>query len=320
MCNMNIIKRKSDKILIINQLMFAVWFPFLLINQGALINQVDGQYLSCETSRLTTCQQDIIKSLQLNDLNSASVQYPINGPPYSPNRLISGHVECANVRSNLNCLLQTTPTCFELNIPASRNTDYIIRAKRFLEENGCNGAEGNWRNGICYRDIEARRCEEKFETLLVSPSFITQNNYNVTCPFYYRFKNCIEQHARLNCKVHEIDMLNEYLIDKTGEHPWRCLPERLFNVTQRYSIGSNYQLNNSPGTYLSPSRYSADFSAYDQRPIYGSAGNLNIYQPTYEKQWERFRDPSFEAHRYGIGRYPGVGVGDVFGKFILIKY
>lgn len=269
----------------------------------------NAQTPSCETSRLVRCQQELVRSLQVVDTNSASVQFQLSGPPYSPSRLVTGHAECKSVRANLECLLQTTPACYELNIPTSKNTDYIIRAKRFLEENNCN-TDGTWRNSPCYRDVEIKRCEERFEPLLTNTNqYIANNIVNATCPFYARFKDCIDQHLRLRCRVHETDMVNEYLIDKTGEHAWRCLP----NGT--YYQPSQYVLNNAPGTYLQPSRYSGDYSSYDQKPIptyVGSAGNLNLFQSSRDHAWERFRNPSFDDTRYGVGRYPYAG--DVFGE------
>lgn len=277
---------------------------------GALY--ADGQLTSCDAPRLMNCQNDIKRSLQANELNSASIQYPIqNGPPYSPARLIMGHNECRSVRSNLDCLLQTTPACYAMHLSASTNTDYILRAKRFLEENGCNGAERSWRSSACFADSELRRCEDRFESQIQYMATYT----NQTCPHYWQFKDCVGQHLRLNCKVHESDMINEYLIEKAGENSWRC-PPNISTILARYTPSQSYQPSSIQ--MLAPSKYSSDFSSYDQRPVpvyfgpYSNSG-ANLSQATREQQWERFRNPYYEdSNRYGFGRYPTTG--EIFGK------
>lgn len=271
---------------------------------------------NCDSSRLLRCQQDILRDLQAaSPLNSASNQYPISGPPYSPTKMVGSHSSCRLVRANLDCLLQTTPNCYDFDLPSVKNTDYILRGKRFLEENGCNEPIANWRSSLCYMSPQMRLCKEQYETALANAnpwsSFGTYN-YNQTCPFYMRFKNCVDQHLRLQCRVQDTDMMNEYLIDEAADHTWRCSNQYNTSSYQNYLL--QYALNNSPtGSLLSPTGNYANShhynSQYEQRPHYvgSSSGSINSLRVGSDQTWEHFRNPSsvFDENRPGLGRYPG---------------
>lgn len=284
---------------------------------GAIFTNAQYSQATCDTTRLIRCQQDVIRDMQTVSLNSASIQYPISGPPYSPSQKLqlqqqqqalqlANPATCRLVRSNLDCLLSTTPACYDQGIQAAQNTDIILRAKRFLEQNNCNGPDQTWQSTFCYRSPEVRSCEERYKFT----SYNSPSQDQSACLAYQAFKYCIETYLRLNCKVHEMDMANEYLIDRASDLTWRC-PK---NSTSVGSYLSPYTLNNAPVSSLSPSSYTpSNFGAYEQRPIptyVGSqTGNINLFSGTVREQaWERFRNPSDDT-RFGISRYPG----EVFG-------
>lgn len=290
---------------------------------GALFTNAQYSQATCDTTRLIRCQQDVLRDMQAVSLNSASIQYPISGPPYSPSQKLqlqqqqlANPATCRLVRSNLECLLSTTPACYEQGIQAAQNTDIILRAKRFLEQNNCNGPDGTWQGTFCYRSPEIRSCEERYKTT----SYNTLSPDQSACLAYQAFKQCVETHLRLNCKVHEMDMSNEYLIDRASDLTWRCVTNSTIG-----SYSSPYTLNNAPGSVLSPSVSSYtpnhNFGAFEQRPlptyVGGQSGNINLFSGSLRDQaWERFREPA-EVPRYGISRYPGSG--DMFGKYKLIN-
>lgn len=314
---------------------------------GALLSS--AQY-SCDSSRLIRCQQDALRDMQSLGINAASIQYPISGPPYSPAQkqqlLQSGQLvsptTCRLVRSNLDCLLQTTPACYDQGVQSAQNTDIILRAKRFLEQNNCNDPDSTWQSTFCYRSPEIRSCEERygFTSYTSSAANLLASANNLTaCLAYSAFKYCVESHLRLNCKVHEMDMANEYLIDRASDLAWRCPP----NSTATGVLGggllgsrSPYQLNNQPGSVLVPasqlSHYSSLGHAYDaiqqrQIPAYvGSTGNLNLFSSSANnalrgqsdlQAWERFRNPLDDGvARYGVSRYPNSGSGEVFDRLV----
>lgn len=290
---------------------------------GAIFTNAQYSQATCDTTRLIRCQQDVIRDMQTVSLNSASIQYPISGPPYSPSQKLqiqqqqqalqlANPATCRLVRSNLDCLLSTTPACYDQGIQAAQNTDIILRAKRFLEQNNCNGPDQTWQSTFCYRSPELRSCEERYKFT----SYNALSPDQSACLAYQAFKYCVETHLRLNCKVHEMDMANEYLIDRASDLTWRCPT----NSTSVGSYLSPYTLNNGAGSSLSPSSYSTNnFGAYEQRPIPTYAGsqtgNINLFSGSVRDQpWERFRNPSEET-RFGISRYPG----EVFGKYADIQ-
>lgn len=302
----------------------------------------------CDFERLRRCQQDTLRDMQLvtptsGSLESTDVQYSISsGPPYSPiqqaKQLIAqrqlataNQSTCRLVRANLDCLITTTPACYDAGIQAAQNTDIILRAKRFLEQNGCNGVDQTWQGTFCYRAPEVHVCEERYG--LTSPYSTTTSHRNLTaCLAYNAFRYCLSSHLRLNCKVHEIDMLNEYLIDHAGDLAWRC-PLNVTTTTTTTS-GSLQALTN-PNPYalsdslapLSPSSYSGGGgssyggSSYaEQRPAYiGQPAGVSLFSPSHsvsrDQPWERFRNQLLvddtTGQRYGISRQPG----EVFGKF-----
>lgn len=275
------------------------------------------QTIGCDATRLIRCQQEVLRDLQTASLNVASVQYPIGGPPYSPikqhqqNQLLIGRANpgtCRLVRANLDCLLLTTPSCFEQGIQAAQNTDIIFRAKRFLEQNGCNEPDATWQSTFCYRSPEIRSCEERYGFTSSSALSAYANNASA-CLAYQAFKFCVDSHLRLNCKVYEIDMVNEYLIDRGSDLSWRCAPNTSASV-----ISNPYQLSNRLSTILTPSvsNYN-NYGAFDQRPIPtyvgSSAGNINLFR---DQPWERFGSPPDDT-RLGISRYPG----EVSGKLLI---
>lgn len=278
---------------------------------------------SCESARLIRCQQDILRDMQAAGLNAASVQFPISsGPPYSPAKLRAEHelapllATCRLVRSHLDCLILTTPACFETGIVAAQNSDIILRGKRFLEQNGCNEPDTTWQTTTCYRSPEIRACEERYGFTALSSTSLTANA--TACLAYQAYRYCVETHLRYNCNVHEMDMVNEYLIDRAGDLAWRCP----LNQTAAHYIQPNpYALSNPSGSLLSPSGYGpvAYGSKYEQRPIPTYVGahstGLGLFGSARDRPWERFRDPVDEA-RHGISRQPSLfgGTGEVFGE------
>lgn len=319
-----------------------VMFLWPLITGALFSNAQYSQALICDSSRLLRCQQDVLRDMQAIGLNAASIQYPINqGPPYSPSVSTSARLinpaTCRLVRSNLDCLLSTTPACYEQGIQAAQNTDIILRAKRFLEQNNCNEPDTTWQSTFCYRSPEIRSCEERYgftnynsglQHLLISSSSGTGSNNVTACLAYQAFKFCVDSHLRMNCKVHEMDMANEYLIDRGSDLVWRCP----INSTGQQGTLSNYfnpyQLSNHQAAVLSPTNN----YAYEQRPLsssyLGSSNNLNLFSnPSRgEQPWERFRNPldTDTSIRYGLSRYPNnmlagsgaSGSGEVFDRLI----
>lgn len=322
-------------ILVTNLLNMFLW-PLIT---GALFSNAQYTQAICDSSKLIRCQQDVLRDMQTVTLNSASIQYPISsGPPYSPSGssnlkqlLLANPSTCRLVRSNLDCLLTTTPACYDQGIQTAQNTDIILRAKRFLEQNGCNEPDTTWQSTFCYRQPEIRSCEERygFTNYINSNNnnnllFTSINNNITACLAYQAFKYCTESHLRLNCKVHEMDMVNEYLIDRASDLVWRCPA----NVTTSSNYINPYQLNNQ--AILSPnsvSSYSSGYAGYEQRPTYigsnsQSSGNLNLFPGSSSiirnQQWERFRNPLDDVQHFGVSRYPGnvvSGSGEVLGKF-----
>lgn len=264
---------------------------------------------TCEWARLQRCQQDALQDIQAASLNAASSQYSLtgSGPPYAPgssssSALASGgsyshplvsEASCRLVRANLDCLLQTTPVCYEAGYGLAQNTDIILRAKRFIEDNRCNAPDSTWQNTFCYRATQVKICEDNFLTQNKYSSGIISINGSV-CNTYLNYHQCIERHVRLSCKVSELEMLNEYLIDKASDLAWRC-PST--NTT------ADYKLTHYHPQTLSPIRDSYNsFSSYDQRPIPNYVGN----SATRDKYaWDRFT--SLDDQRYGISRFPGSG-------------
>lgn len=296
----------------------------------------------CDSGRLLRCQQEAVRDMQLVGLNGASVQYPLgSGPPYSPaaklREVQSAQATCRLVRSNLDCLLATTPACYESGLQAALNSEVILRAKRFLEQAGCNEPDASWQLALCYRAPEVRACEERygftvFGAASSATAALSSASNASACLAYQAFRACIVSHVRLNCKVPEIDMQNEYLIDRAGELAWRC-PH--FNSSGsllspspsglHYGGSSPYGLANGPtGQLLSPSNYAHHHQRdnyAEQRPIptyAGSSSNANqnnLFTGVIREQpWERFKSP-YEDTRYGISRLPSGGVGEVFGKW-----
>lgn len=280
-----------------------------------------------------------MRDLQVVGLNSASVQYPISGPPYAASakqqQQSVGATTCRLVRANLDCLLSTTPSCFEAGIQAAQDSDLILRAKRFLEQYNCNEPDTTWQSTFCYRAPELRSCEERYD-FTGARSALTNVINATSCLAYQAYKYCVEAHLRLHCKIHEIDMVNEYLIDRAGELAWRCpinQTSAATSVTLNYHGGHQtnpYALSNHPsGSLLSPVAYGhssgyggANSAAnYEQRPVYVGSNQAggNLFTGTVRDQpWERFRTPVDES-RYGISRHPGLigasGTGEVFGEY-----
>lgn len=284
----------------------------------------------CDSSRLLRCQQEVIRDIQSTSLNAASVQYPISsGPPYSPkqqmqNLLAQQHHNaaqlnhnptiCRIVRANLDCLLATTPACYDQGIQAAQNTDIMLRAKRFLEQNACNEPDNTWQTTFCYRSPEVRACEDRygFTTYAtpLSPSAVFVHNVSA-CLAYQAFRGCIDSHLRLNCKVHEMDMINEYMIDRASDLAWRC-PTNVSAIGARIIATNPYgdrYVNQRP-TYMGHSSSSSLSS-------YGSLNGARDQQP-----WERFRNPLDDVvsnNNFGISRFPGSSNGEVFGKFAFMS-
>lgn len=285
---------------------------------------------ACDSARLVRCQQDVVKEMQMVSLNAASIQYPIGqGPPYSPaaklreqqhQHQLSAPATCRLVRSNLDCLLNTTPACHESGLQTAQSSaDVILRAKRFLEQNNCNDPDTSWQVTFCYRSPEIRNCEERYGFTVYSSTTLTVVNSTV-CLAYQAFKYCVESHLRLNCKVHEIDMANEYLIDRAGDLAWRCPANSTALTTGSLLYQRDpYALSNPSGSILSPHSYGAN--QYEQRPIptyVGSAGaglggnSVSLFGTARDQPWERFRNPNDDT-RFGISRLPS-GNGEVFGE------
>ena len=297
----------------------------------------------CDSSKLLRCQQEIVRDVQAASLNAASVQYPLSGPPYSPASKqreqqqspgSTSAATCRFIRSNLDCLLQTTPACFEngLSIAQSSN-EIILRAKRFLEQNSCNEPDPNWQSTYCFRSTEVNACEDRYGFSVYSPTMTTSGTTNATACFAYQaFKYCIDTHLRLKCKISEIDMANEYLIDRAGDLAWRCPTiNQTSSATLLHYNNNPYALNNqfSADRLLSPSSlgggggygssgYGGGSKIYEQRPIptYVGSQTGRLYGiNSHEQSWERFKNPIDET-QYGISRFPNsVGAGEVFGKF-----
>lgn len=281
----------------------------------------------CDFERLRRCQQDIVRDMQLmnqgtsgigtrGSLESVDVQYSISsGPPYSPiqqakqlaaqRQSTNLQTTCRLVRANLACIISATPACYDAGIQSAQNTDYILRAKRFLEINGCNGADQTWQGTICYRAPEAQTCEERYGLPTTTTySTVTSSHRNLTsCLAYNAFRYCIETHLRVNCRAHEIDMINEYLIDHAGDLTWRCpLNGTAPNTATLGALqaGPNPYTHNDHLKHLAP-------SGYEQRPTYvGQSADITILSPVAQP-WERFND-------IGVSRRPG----EIFGKYIVI--
>lgn len=276
----------------------------------------------CDFERLRRCQQDIVRDMQSintgtsGSLESVDVQYSISGPPYSPvqqakqlaaRQSTNLQTTCRLVRANLACIISATPACYDAGIQSALNSDYILRAKRFLEVNGCNGADQTWQGTICYRAPEAQSCEERYGLPVTSTySSVTPSYRNLTsCLAYNAFRYCIETHLRVNCRAHEIDMINEYLIDHAGDLTWRCpLNGTAPNTATLGALqaGPNPYGLSDQLTHLSP-------SGYEQRPTYvGQSAGFTLLSPSHvrDQPWERFND-------FGISRRPG---DPVFGKCI----
>lgn len=288
---------------------------------GALLSNAQYSLQTCDSTRLIRCQQDVLRDMQTVSLNAASIQHPISGPPYSPKQqyqqqqqLLASPSTCRLVRSNLDCLLVTTPVCYDQGIQTAQNTDIILRAKRFLEQNGCNDPDTTWQSSFCFRSPEVRSCEERYGFTSYNAQFVMSNA--TSCLAYHAFKYCVDTHTRLNCKVHEMDMANEYFIEKANELSWRC---PVNSTTSPYHHTANYanpyQLNNQPGSVLSPSVSSYNnFAAYDQRPLPTYVGSSGGY--VRDQSWERFRNPHDDT-RFGISRYPSMGgSGEVFDRLV----
>lgn len=290
--------------------------------EGALTTV--GQYLQpasqCDASRLIRCQQDVLRDLQVVSLNAASIQYPIGGPPYSPikqhqqsQQLIASAnpAVCRLVRANLDCLLATTPACYDQGIQTAQNTDIILRAKRFLEQNSCNDPLGpTWQSSLCYRAPEIRACEERYGfTNLNSGTVFTSNTS--ACLAYHAFKFCTESHLRLNCKVQEMDMINEYLIDRASDLSWRCPVNSSSSLLSSQAYSNPYQLSQRPASDLSPSLANYNnYGAFEQRPIPTYVGSSGSFR---DQPWERFSGGGLlDDTRPGISRYPN---GEVSGKW-----
>jgi hypothetical protein len=262
-----------------------------------------------------------MKDLQLVGVNAASVQYPISqGPPYSPaaklreqQQRLATPATCRLVRSNLDCLLIATPACYENGLQsATQTSDLALKAKRFLEQYNCNDPDTTWQVTFCYRSPEIRNCEERYGFSAYSSGPLLVNA--TTCLAYQAFKYCVETHLRLNCKVHEIDMANEYLIDRAGDLAWRCPANS--SASLHYGSNNPYALSNQlGGKLLSPNPY----SQYEQRPLPTYVGSsqtngVSLFSGTVRDQaWERFRNP-YDDTRFGISRLPTGGSGDVFGE------
>lgn len=285
---------------------------------GALLTNAQYSQVAvvCDSTRLIRCQQDAIRDMQSygggGSLNAANVQYPLSGPPYSPKTsqqlLVSPNV-CRTVRSNLDCLLATTPACYDSGIQAAQNTDIIHRAKRFLEQNGCNAPDSTWAGTLCYLSPEMRLCEERYGFSGYSSN--QASSTSAACLAYQAFKPCVESHLRLNCKVHEMDMINEYLIDKASDLSWRCL----HNISS--SSSANYL---SPYQQLSQQSYNNHYGhTYEQRPIptYVGGSNVNLFSGSRDQAWERFRNP-FDEARGGISRLPG-GLGEAVSERLVVE-
>lgn len=299
---------KTSTKTLINQLIVLI----LLWTEQAANAQYSQSSSICDSSRLIRCQQDVLRDMQTISLNSASVQYPISGPPYSPSakqQMLVNPSTCRLVRSNLECLMLTTPACYSLGHQSAQNTDVILRAKRFLEQNNCNEPDLTWQSTFCYRSPEVRSCEERYGFTSSSDLASTMSNASA-CLAYQAFRLCVDSHLRLNCKVHEMDMMNEYLIDRASDLSWRCPAN---NSNSFY----HHHLDNQRNSVLSPSVSSYNnFGAYEQRPIptyVGSSGNLNLLG-VREQAWERF-NPA-EDTRWGISRYPGNSNGEVFDRLV----
>lgn len=308
-----------------------------IITSGALLSNAQYSLQACDSTRLIRCQQDVLRDMQIVSLNAASIQQPLAGPPYSPKQqfvvtqqqqrsgqLLANPSTCRLVRSNLDCLLVTTPVCYDQGIQIAQNTDIILRAKRFLEQNGCNEPDTTWQSTFCFRSPEVRSCEERygFTSFGATAPLLVSNT--TACLAYHAFKYCVDTHLRLNCKVHEMDMENEYLIDKASDLAWRCpvnVTSSVVSSNYHQSSGSYsndpYRLSNQPGSVLNPSVSTYNNYPYEQRPTYvGSTNGLSSFNSFREQSWERFRNPLDET-RYGISRYPsGAGTGEVFDRLV----
>ena len=322
---------------------------------SALLLQQPSGY--CDSARLVRCQQEAVRELQLAGLQSASAQLPLQslGPPYSPAAKLreqqalrggdaspaASQASCRLVRASLDCLLATSGACHEAGLQAALDSGALaLRSKRFLELSACNEPDSSWQSaGLCFRAPEVRNCEQRLGFSPFAAGALTINS--TSCLAYRALKLCVESHARLNCKVHELDMTNEYLIDRAGELAWRCPQANssapLLGATNGLQYG-HYGLSNGPtGSLLSPvasygggggggggssgSVY-AQRDHFEQRPSYvGSSGNINLFagpQSVRDQAWERFRLPVDDNTRFGISRFPSAN-GEVFGQFKSIQ-
>lgn len=269
--------------------------------------------LDCDSARLERCQQDVLRDIQFS--SSQISQYQIttgNGPPYSQSSssaalsapssasLVSEST-CRLVRSNLDCLLTTTPACYDISRTA-QNTDSILRAKRFLEDSKCNVPDLSWRNTYCYRSASIKRCEEDFvsTTLTRYSSTIVAINGTV-CRAYQEYKSCVDRSVKLSCKISEIEMLNEYLIDMAGELSWRC-PSNMSNFLGELKLSNYHSTNLSPISHYNqlPNNYDLQ-----NRPLPSYVGGLSR-----DRLWEKFND-------FGSTRFNPVNINqEVSGMYL----
>lgn len=212
----------------------------------------------------------------------------------------------------------TTPVCYENGLQlAGQSGDLALRAKRFLEQYNCNEPDTTWQVTFCYRSPEIRGCEERYGFTASSSAPLVVNS--TACLAYQAFKYCVESHLRLNCKVHEIDMANEYLIDRAGDLAWRCPTNSSANILYGQPSYNPYGANNQlGGKLLNP--YGG--SQYEQRPLPTYLGSsqtngVSLLSNTIRDQpWERFRNPYDDSSRFGISRLPAGGGGDVFDRLV----
>ena len=212
------------------------------------------------------------------------------------------------VRNNLDCLMLTTPACYNQGLPAALNTDVILRAKRFLETNQCNQPDLTWQNSFCYKSPDVRTCEERHGFATNAPSassFLSSTANHHSCNNYQSFRQCVEQYVRFSCKPSELDMLNEYLIDEASDLSWRCALNTTGNgglyagsVNGQYNNNNNYGYSQYPNTILSPQQpphYNNGFEP--QRPMppyYGSSNNQGYNR---DRLWDKFNNP-FKSDPY----------------------
>lgn len=316
---------------------------------------------ACDSSRLIRCQQDLLQDLQLQlaGLKSPFAQHAISiGPPYSPRQaplILSQQQQhqqsnnatlCRFVRANLDCILSLTPACYEQAASSSSGqltvvqsgVDLMLRAKRHLEQSGCNEPDSSWPNTFCYRSHEVRACEER-HGFAGSYQQLTVVNASA-CLAYQAFRQCVDSYSRLQCKVHEMDMLNEYLLDRAADLAWRCPAHNvstasadlvggsISSYTDPYRLSNGYHPQSLVPTYGSSSGGGGGYHEGQRQimPTYaGSQSGLNLFGSQgglRDQAWERFRNPNLDEARYGISRLPGSGsgsvAGEVFGKYLFI--